>query len=405
MQKILVVDDNATNLKILAGQITALGAHVDLVTSGSAALAQLRAAAQRGEPYPVAIIDWQMPEMDGLQLGASIRGEAAFAATRLLMLSSAGPLAKPDDRARANFAAFLNKPVRARQLHDTLGQVLGQAVVAVSTPSRPSVPDWSGELKLLVADDNPTNQLVIQRLLEKLGCQVDFASNGAEAVRLVGLNRYDAVLMDCQMPVMDGYSATEQIRLGEAVGHARRLPIIALTAYAMPTDRAKCLDAGMDDYLSKPLRIEELKRALQRYRPPSLGAETDAPVAATAILQRCELDPEQIAQLQDLPGRTHETLLLDLIEIFLREVPEAQARFKNLMAAREKEEVMTLAHRLAGSCANLGATDLRATALSVEAMAEQGEWLATSAALQEFDHQWERVKPALDKLSSVSVVR
>ena len=403
--RVLVVDDNLTSLKILTGQITAMGARVDAASSGSSALVRLQTARQAGEPYAVAVIDWQMPEMDGQQLGARIRSEAAFAATRLLLLSSVGPLVKPDDGARADFFSFISKPVRAGQLHHALSLVLGQVAVTARTLSQPSVPDWSGNLQLLVADDNPTNQLVIQRLLEKMGCRVDFANNGAEAVRMVGLKRYDAVLMDCQMPVMDGYSATEQIRLSEAAGQTRRIPIIALTAYAMPSDRAKCLDAGMDDYLSKPLRVEELKRSLLRYRPVGPGAELAGSSGTAPDFLPCELDAGQIAQLRDLPGRTHDTLLLDLIEIFQREIPLAQARLKVLFAARENLEITTLSHRLAGSCASLGAVDLRAAALSVETMAGQGDWVAIEAALAEFDHQWQRVKPALDKLTSVSAAR
>ena len=398
--RILVVDDNANSRKILVGQITAMGGEVDAVSAGPEALVRLQTACREGQPYAAALLDRAMPGMNGLQLADQIRAEPALGETRLILLSSSGPLEQLDDVARENFAALLHKPIRGAQLHQALCPVTGQNHPAANLVVQPISTALSAGLRLLVVDDNHINQLVLQRMLQRMDCQIDFANNGAEAVKMVAQKFYDGVLMDCQMPVMDGYSATQQIRITEAAERTRRIPIIALTAYAMPSDRAKCLTAGMDEYLSKPVRVEELKRIMRLCIPAARVASAVPFVPAVPMVEESVLEAEQVALLRELPGRKHATLLQDVVEIFLGEVPSVQAKLSAAMASRQKAEIIALSHRLAGSCANLGATEMRAAALAAERTGELGDWPAITATLVALDREWQRVKPVLERIQA-----
>jgi len=272
---------------------------------------------------------------------------------------------------------------------------------STSAPQTPSgSPFTLSGLRLLVAEDNPTNQLVARRLLEKLGLTADFASDGKEALRMLAQKPYDVVLMDCQMPGMDGYTATRQIRAGEVAGLNPRVPIIALTAYAMPSDRLKCIEAGMDDYLSKPLRVEELQQAFVRS-----GLAVPVPAAeeagSTVVAPEDVLLSTQIEQLRDLPGRKHTTLLLDLIEIYQHETPAALVKLRQLAAQQDPDTAM-LAHRLAGSSANLGGLQMRKAALAVEQAALGGAWDELPERLTALEQEWHRLQSALRQYETPS---
>jgi len=263
--RVLVVDDNQTNRVVLQKQLQRWGLVVLLAESGAEGLAVLREAFGAGEGPDVAIVDMQMPGMDGLELAAAIKADPALAAMPLVMLTSIG-----DHGASARAAgidACLTKPVRQIHLQDTLARLL------TGLPSRPEVvpvspaPIDTGPRTtvILVAEDNPTNQLLARRLLERWGYRVDVVANGREALEATARVRYAAILMDCQMPEMDGYTATGEIRRREGTSH--RTPIIAMTAHAMSDDRGKVLDAGMDDYVSKPVDAPLLRRVLARWAP------------------------------------------------------------------------------------------------------------------------------------------
>ncbi len=263
--RILAVDDNATNRQIIAGQLRSWGAQVDTVETGSATLDRLLSQAQTGLPYHAALLDGHLADMDGVELARRIRSNSLIRSTPLLLLSSDHGLARPAQTSMNDFDAILIKPVRKRDLHAGLSRALAeQKAPTNSTTPRVALQFASRSLRLLLAEDNRTNQFVGRRLLEKLGHSVDVANDGAEALAMLACERYDAVLMDCQMPGIDGYMATRQIRDGQVPGLDRRVPIIALTAYAMPSDREQCLAAGMDDYVSKPVSLEDLSATLER---------------------------------------------------------------------------------------------------------------------------------------------
>ncbi len=273
--KVLVVDDNATNRAVLEALLRAWGMLVESTSTAPAALASLQEAARAGSPFDVAILDMQMPDMDGLDLARAIAADPALAAIRRVLLTSSGDQQDAARARDAGMSAYLAKPVRRERLRACLATVLG-----VQDQSAPEVLVTTERLlqnrtdlrgRLLLAEDNPVNQKVAIAMLRRAGYEVVCVSNGVEAVAAMELERYDAVLMDCQMPRMDGYDAAARIRSEE--GTARRTPIIAMTAGAMSEDRERCLQAGMDDYITKPVTMEHLVAVVQRWTAGASGAE------------------------------------------------------------------------------------------------------------------------------------
>ena len=264
----LVVDDNETNRSILAAQLASFGIEAELLSDPTRFLSRLIERREAGAPFALGVLDWNMPELDGLHLALQIRARPEFAGLPLIMLSSAGHLATPRQVEEARFAALLTKPVRSEQLYRSLIGILGLKPVV---PAKPANPGWAmvrrppgSGLRILMAEDNRTNQMVARRILEKMGHTVDVVENGFELLARLPQQPCDVVLMDCQMPVMDGYEATRQIRSGQIPGVNRDIPVIALTAYAMSDDRLKCLQAGMNDYVTKPIRPDNLHEAFLR---------------------------------------------------------------------------------------------------------------------------------------------
>jgi len=276
--RVLGVDDNATNRTLLTAQLTAWGMHVDCVADASRALERLRAAHRDARPYDLAILDQQMPEIDGMMLARAIKADPLLATVPLVLLTSVSYRGSTGDAEQAGFSALLLKPIRQSQLYDCIATVMGMAATE-SEPTRLITRQTLREAeaqvraRVLVAEDNVVNQRVAVRMLEKLGCRVDVATNGLEAVEATGRITYHCIFMDCQMPEMDGYEATRAIRQREARTGAR-IPIIAMTANAMESDRERCLVAGMDDYLSKPVQPKELGTTLQKWIPLADGADS-----------------------------------------------------------------------------------------------------------------------------------
>ena len=259
---VLVVDDNATNRLILHEQLIAWHLRPQLADSGPAALRVLHEAAAAGTPFPLALLDVNMPLMDGIELARRIKDSPALSATRLVVLTSTDVTTAELESVQV--AAHLNKPVRSVQLQELLRKVL-QPAVRVPCPDEPepTAVREAGRGRVLVVEDNVINQLVARGLLDRLGFAVDLAGNGHEALAAVERTAYAAVLMDCQMPEMDGYTATAEIRLRE--GPAQHIPIIAMTAGALAGDEERCLAAGMDAYLPKPINSTQLETVLARW--------------------------------------------------------------------------------------------------------------------------------------------
>lgn len=237
-----------------------------VATDGPAALALLRDAAADGSPFPIAILDWCMPGMDGVSLATAIAGDVALRATRTMLLSSAGPVDQVT--VAAGLVVCINKPVRLSELHDSLLLLAHHgaeaAGVAVPSPSAPPVVATHG--RVLVAEDNVVNQMVAQGVLRKLGYAVEIVADGRQALAAMGSRSFDLVLMDCHMPEVDGFEATIEWRRHE--GDGPRLPIVAMTAGVLAIDRDRCIAAGMDDFVPKPINVELLRRTMLRWTGP-----------------------------------------------------------------------------------------------------------------------------------------
>ena len=268
------MDDNATNRRVFREQLAAWGCETAEALDGAKALAMLNEAADAARPFQLAIVDFQMPGMDGRELARMIKSAPRIDSTSLILATSIprrGDAAKMLD---AGFAAYLIKPVKQSHLYDTIARLIGLRREEGTERKRELITrhtlreDARGQVKILVVEDNIVNQKVAVRMLERAGYRCDVAANGQEAVDALASIPYDLVLMDCQMPEMDGYEATRTIRKREGPA-ARRTPIIAMTAHAMAGDREKCMAAGMDDYLSKPVTASALQEILHRHLPPT----------------------------------------------------------------------------------------------------------------------------------------
>jgi CheY-like chemotaxis protein len=278
-------------------QVVQWGLRTGSVASGAEALAALRSAQTGGDPYQIAILDYQMPEMNGEMLGRAIKADPTIRETVLVLLTSVSQRMDTQRSTAAGIAAILIKPVRTLQLINTLATVWGAQALSVSpqgTKAPQSVGPYTAGLsaplaavhlmraRVLLAEDNIVNQKLAVRMLEKLGCRVDVAADGQEAIEMLAMLPYDVVFMDCEMPELDGYAATREIRRRE--GPSRHTPIIAMTAHAMAGDREKCLGAGMDDYISKPVHRVNLEEALTRWiSPGSLEAVPPAGQDTTRV--------------------------------------------------------------------------------------------------------------------------
>ncbi|MBH0179959.1 MAG: response regulator [Nitrospira sp.] len=268
--RILIVDDYATNRNILEHYLSEKGVAYESAENGFQAMQCLRNAADRQTPFDVAVVDMLMPGMDGLELARQIKSEPVISATRLVLLTSVGRRGDAKAAQDAGFAAYLTKPIRRSQLHECLSLVLADSSDIGSPVPRTAAPIITrhslGEVRarsrgrILVAEDNPINQKVAVKMIEKLGYRVDVVGNGNEAIEASGRIQYDLIFMDCQMPEVDGFEATKGIRMREH--GVRHTPIVAMTANAMTEDRERCLEAGMDDYLSKPVASNSLAAVL-----------------------------------------------------------------------------------------------------------------------------------------------
>jgi PAS domain S-box-containing protein len=398
---ILVVDDNATSRAILLTQLANAGVKGDAAEGGTQAMAELRARAAAGRPYQVALLDWQMPGQSGLELAAAIRADPTLAGTRLMLLSAAGPLPDLVAAAAVGFAAFLNKPVREAQLHRALARSLADASRNAPPPSPAhraaahAVPVSATGLHVLLVEDNPANQVVSLMMLRKMGHVVDLVSNGEQALVRLRERTYDAIVMDCQMPVLDGYETTRRIRAGAVPGLDPRVPIVALTAYAMPSDRLKCVEAGMDDYVAKPVHGDELRAALDRC---SAGRKPLRENTATAVAaSHPVVDEQRLAELQRLPGQHGPSLLPELITLFLQKEPARYTRLLRVADARDADELARVAQALATACANLGAEEAHVAAQALEELARKPDWSQLTLRLADLSAAWQRLTTELQR--------
>jgi PAS domain S-box-containing protein len=399
---VLVVDDNATNRRILEDMLGSWHMRPTTTAGGQEALTEMERAAAVGEPFPLVLLDAMMPEMDGFTLAERIKHNPDLAGVTIMMLSSAD---RQGDAARCRqlgVARYLTKPIKSSELLDAILKLLGalrvsetqkdlmaresQAAQAVGVrPSR--------RLRILLAEDNAVNQRLAVHLLEKQGHQVVVAGNGKEALAALARAAFDVVLMDVQMPEMCGFEATAQIRAGES-GTGRRLPIIAMTAHAMKGDRERCLEAGMDDYVAKPIQAGELSRALAEAvsDSPCVPLE-DRVVVTTKVFDRA-------AALARVEG--DEELLREIVGLFLEECPHLLEEVRAAVDCGDMARLKRAAHTLKGSVGNFGTTDAYTAARRLEGLAQENNLAALDDAYSALQVALQQLQEALVELAPQS---
>jgi PAS domain S-box-containing protein len=386
--RVLVVDDNATNRQILRQQLAHWGLRVTSVEDGPKALGALRAAAAGAAAFDLVVLDMRMPGMDGLTLARIITGDPAIAGVKLVLLTSFGQKGHGAEATKAGISGYLTKPVDEADLHDCLSEILGgprRPVLVTRHSLREARPPVSA--RILVAEDNPVNQKVAVKILERLGYRVEVADNGQEAVDACARTGYDALLMDCQMPIMDGFVATAKIR--EQEGEKRRTPIVAMTASAMAGDRERCLAAGMDDYVSKPISPESISEVLRRWikRPgASLEAEAETEDGPSSPLDQSVIE---VLWSIDEDG----SLLREVIDTFLRIAPK---RLESLQAASDPAVIERTAHSFLGSCANLGALRMAELCAKLEQLGRGGSTEGAKELVAALEDDYRGVRRALE---------
>jgi signal transduction histidine kinase/DNA-binding response OmpR family regulator len=403
-RKALLVDDNSTNRTILRRQLSGWGMRVVATDCGARAIELMREAAQTGQPFDIAIVDLQMPEMDGLMLTQILKADSLVAGVPLVMLSSLALRDYADKAMAAGIAAYLTKPTRQHNLFSTVSAVLAGREVSPSiapavvpaavaaTKVAAVAKEVSARPRLLVAEDNLVNQKVAVLALSKMGYEPCVVSDGQQAVNAFKTGGYACILMDCQMPEMDGYEAAAEIRRIEA--GTRHVPIVAMTAHAMKGDREKCLLAGMDDYASKPLKLQELQEILERLitKETTNVSDTEKPAVAAVEPLPPAIDTTVIDMLRSLAADGDPDPIVELKETFVLDAHDRLAKLNAALLSGDEVAARRAAHSLKGMSGAIGANHLSSLSRDVE-HAEPGA--IDSTRVQLLEREFERVSAAL----------
>ncbi len=364
--RVLVVDDNATNRLVFREQLKAWGCRTEETTDCHGAVAMLRAATDAATPFQLALIDYHMPSMDGEELARRIKSDPAIAQTPLILVTSIPERGDATRMLEAGFDAYLTKPVKQSHLYNAIATVMGLRQAEDPAKKKTLITRHTlsesicGRYRILVVEDDIMNQKVAAMLLERAGFRCDVAADGLEALEALSRIPYDLVFMDCQMPQMDGYEATQKIR--EREGEARHTTIIAMTAHAMKGDRERCLGAGMDDYVSKPVSEATLYKMLEKW----LVSATAPPMPPTNP-EIHPTAPVQIWRLQEIAGGDLD-VERELIHSFLEDSKRHLSALESARRASNAEMINREAHAMKGSSATIGAEGMSEIAHRLERM-------------------------------------
>ena len=416
--RVLLVDDSPSHREILHEQFRHWQMSDDFALTSSEAMEKLQQALVAGTPYPLVVIDMELADTDGLTLAQNIKGDPSLASTRIVMLTNLLHRLNPSVMQATGISACLVKPVRQARLFDSLIEVMSASGAASAQPSvnheeEPSAPLAPAvspqQVRILLAEDNPVNQRVVTKQLNKLGYSADCVANGLEVLSAMQRAPYDIIIMDCQMPEMDGYEVTRRIRRSgsDSYIHLRSAPyIIALTANALPGDRERCAASGMNDYLTKPLHLRDLEaallRALFKIHPAPREASV-APVAAPAIPAEVALeilDHSIIDGLRELREPGQPDPLAELIELFFKDARPRLETMGQAVSAGDWAKLSAAAHTLKGSASNLGARQLAAHCAALEKQAKAGQGDDATKTLLEVKSAFETVEQVLKTESS-----
>jgi PAS domain S-box-containing protein len=377
--RIMVVDDNTTNREILTTQLKAWGMRPEEASNGLQALDDLKKAFNGDDPYKIVVIDMQMPDMDGETLGRAIKNDPRHTPMHIIMLTSMGRRGDAKRFEAAGFDAYANKPIRPREFLSILIKVIsgGSATEPRALITRHLAREeqhlFDPNTRVLVVEDNSINRQVAVGSLTKLGLGADTAADGIEAIKALTHTPYDLLFMDIQMPGMDGYQATSRIRDPETGVLNNKIPIIAMTAHAMQGDREKCLSAGMNDYVSKPIDkkslVKVLKRWLPAFTPPSPAVQLKQSKANEDIPELFGIAVQEALKFLEMDFNSYKTYLL----IFNKDAQNAMDKLRSLVECNIPADVSALAHKLAGTAGNLRAFQVKEAAAKLEQAAEQGQ--------------------------------
>ncbi len=429
--KLCCVDDNQTNRMVVSHYAHSWGAEVALAEDGKQALSILRESLDNNTPFDVAVLDMNMPEMDGMELAAAIKADPELASVKLVLLTSGGLRGDGKKAQDVGFDAYLAKPVRKKDLQACLAMVMDRHEMPLGVAASSGVLFGDSTAtdsairtgRILVVDDHVVNQQLAEMMLQRLGHRVDLVGNGIEAIEAIGRIPYDLVLMDCQMPEMDGYEATKKIREAETVRCEEtrnkspnaspltpyanpHIPIVAMTANAMQGDREKCLAAGMDDYISKPIKAEHLAEMVSKWLPPDDGckvlggnsvsqndahARSDNQTEATEELLSLQLVAEwRMAGGSAFVGK--------LVNQFVSDATVCVERIQEALESNNANEMLEAAHGLKGMAANMGLTQLAKAAHDIEIISQHNRLQDSRSAYDSMQKEFARVHEALEDM-------
>jgi CheY-like chemotaxis protein/HPt (histidine-containing phosphotransfer) domain-containing protein len=393
--RVLIVDDNDTNRRILEDQMQAWGIRATCAAGAQEALEKLQDAGN--DRFDVVVMDMHMPGMNGISLAEVIKADPRLSPARLIILTSLGHLMDDEQLERMGIDACLVKPVKQARLYECLTGVPNKPAPAKAAPGAPAPgAPLTETLRVLLAEDNVINQKVAVAQLRKLGCAPDVVANGFEAVEASKRTRYDVILMDCQMPQMDGYEASRQIRLREQTEGGRPVYIIAMTANAMQGDREKCIAASMNDYLSKPVKDSDLKAALGRSRAAPEG-EAAAPEPELALQEAPEGDA--LVDLERLEAAANEDpkVLQELVDLYFAQAKDLMNGLRAAINSGSAKDVDHFAHKLVGASLACGMSAMVLPLRELEKRGKEGR-LGDAEAL--FDRASRHLELTRDKVGT-----
>ena len=405
--RVLVIEPGAVSARFLRRQLTAWGMECDSMSTAEEALAILTRKTSDGNPYRLVVADSQAATVKNFEFTRTVRDDPRYGSPKIVIAYVLGH--RPDEEAmrKAGISAWFPKPVRQSQLYDRLasalaGQLQSRQELDLSRSSPGALERTSRQIprsirqqaKILLAEDHPVNERVVMRMLKRLGFSADAVHDGREALSAVSAGRYDLVLMDCQMPEMDGYQATREIR---AQNLDPRPVIVALTAHALESDREKCIAAGMDDYLSKPVQPEDLARVITKWltKPETESdiAETDNAAETAPEEEESPIDPAAITKLGDPDD---DSFAVEMIEVFLSDAQQRLAAIRTAYANRDSAALAQVTHTLKGSCGHFGARRLMSICAEVERASRSGAMEGLDEQIEELLREAARVSAALE---------
>ncbi|MBB3048706.1 signal transduction histidine kinase/DNA-binding response OmpR family regulator/HPt (histidine-containing phosphotransfer) domain-containing protein [Litorivivens lipolytica] len=395
---VLIVDDNDTNRQLISSIFQRWGAEASVVESGKKALEVLRNCYDEGVTFDLAVIDMQMPRIDGIQLAEAIRAMPEFIDLPMIMLSSQYRLGDISDAIKAGYASYAGKPIDQSELFNCVQEALRQHPSANAAIERRAVVRQY-DARVLLVEDNPTNQQVANGLLGKLGLEVHIAENGAEALALLQQSTFDLVFMDCQMPIMDGYQATRKIRSSPDVALSRQLPIIAMTANAMVDDRERSLASGMNDHISKPVDVRTIMRVLDHWLPAS--ALPEHPMAISAATNAHVYQDDTIIDLELFKQRMmgDRALIQEVASAFLQDSKALLSELNVAVDQHDFDESAKVLHRLKGAVINMGGVKLEGVIKPAEKAVQEHDYDNLLNLLSELEAQLQHLHSEIKPLT------